>query len=147
MCFRLVQICKCGCEKEICRTPCVHAQATVHPAQRNSQPPPPYPVSPTDSGTNSPLSIQSTPRPGSTSPANEDPPQNFCSYFFTRKTPTSLRPCAACYLKPEYKKERDRWVSDYCATHFVTKPEDLERLTGIEAIKQRVGGYAKGGSN
>lgn len=213
MCHKLLQVYHCGCTKEICTTPCPHALTTATSTGTTSHRAPvpgrpPYPVSRSNSGSNTPQSVVQMARSGSTTstktnaasithtnattslkdrdvlpsrelisrlslsetpvrpfsafsshtptplsaaaelptptltaqsqPDDDEPTPNLCAYFFKRHTPVSIRPCWACYLKPEYEAQRERWMADYKAAHFGARTEDLERLAGIEAIRKRV---------
>ncbi|PSN62053.1 hypothetical protein BS50DRAFT_592287 [Corynespora cassiicola Philippines] len=138
MCTKLLQVYACGHNKPICGTPCPHALSTGQPPSSsipstprssNSQTPapPPPPPPPPYSTSNASTAGDSSPKP------------NFCALFFAKRLPASRHPCLRCYLKPEWEPLKVRWVKDYLYSHPNTKPEDLERLSGIEGIAEQAG--------
>ncbi|CAI6271335.1 unnamed protein product [Periconia digitata] len=69
---------------------------------------------------------------------------NLCPYFFKRLTPASVRPCLKCYMKPEYEVQRTRWMAEYRNSHYGVQAEDVERLSGVEAVRERMGSGKEG---
>jgi hypothetical protein len=103
--------------------------------------PPSTPYSPahvsrsTSSGQPSPLS----PPPGYPSPSAEpvtiEP--NFCAYHFPRHLPQSKQPCIECYMLPKWEFMAERWMKSYREGHPLDRVENVERDSGVEALRER----------
>ncbi|KAF2129538.1 hypothetical protein P153DRAFT_431474 [Dothidotthia symphoricarpi CBS 119687] len=206
MCNELIQVYACGHSKDICTTPCPHAQDTASPAtisrsnsvvssiapsakqnvgtnspaQRSplrtvnpsaatpNEPrapafrfniPSQHALSPTFSTTNTNMNSQhtlpsrystssspSTSGPTSPTAFSNQPPSpvtpvpNFCPYVFPpRFLPRSRFPCLGCYMQPEWEGMRSAWMDNYRHGHPMDGMEDLERLSGIEGVRERLG--------
>lgn len=61
---------------------------------------------------------------------------NFCPYHFPRYLPKSQHPCKECYMLPEWQDLWMRWMKWYRQEHAVEKQEDVERLSGIKALRE-----------
>ncbi|KAF2473785.1 uncharacterized protein BDR25DRAFT_311974 [Lindgomyces ingoldianus] len=96
--------------------------------------PPPY-----ASASNIPLCNSTADTLGHAHTPEIAPQANFCNYFFIRKAPKSRYPCIRCYLCPEHDKLRERWMKAYCITHPMTRPEDLEILSGVAVVAEQAG--------
>ncbi|KAF2873736.1 hypothetical protein BDV95DRAFT_352422 [Massariosphaeria phaeospora] len=79
--------------------------------------------------------------PGSTtlSSRSATPNPHYCSTFFRRYLPPSRYPCLACYMRPEWTWQRNRWINDYRIMHPGTRIADLPELAGVSQIPERVG--------
>jgi hypothetical protein len=62
---------------------------------------------------------------------------NCCPYHFPRYLPQSNHPCIDCYMLPEWEHLSRRWMKWYRLDHPRENMEDLERLSGIEALKEQ----------
>ncbi|KAF2645404.1 hypothetical protein P280DRAFT_513314 [Massarina eburnea CBS 473.64] len=107
-------------------TPSTTSVMTTH-SHSQSQSPPPY----------ASISILSPISPGAEGP-EVDTVVRYCSYFFARNLPQSVRPCLNCFMKEDYEKYRTSWMKGYQTGHPGTKAEDLWRLSGLEGAVERV---------
>ncbi|KAF1846595.1 uncharacterized protein K460DRAFT_406793 [Cucurbitaria berberidis CBS 394.84] len=64
---------------------------------------------------------------------------NYCPYHFPRYLVPSRRPCLECYVRPERGELPKAWKKKYKETHPYAKEEDVERLTGIAELRERMG--------
>ncbi|KAH7398452.1 hypothetical protein BKA66DRAFT_437506 [Pyrenochaeta sp. MPI-SDFR-AT-0127] len=71
-----------------------------------------------------------------TDPQEPTPEPDFCAYYFPRYLPQSWRPCLQCYMQPEWENQRKAWMASYRMDHPAGKPEDVERLSGIEMLRE-----------
>lgn len=64
---------------------------------------------------------------------------NYCPYYFPRYLAQSRKPCLLCYMQPEWEEQRKAWVAAYRTDHPLAKPEDAQRLSGIEGMRESLG--------
>jgi hypothetical protein len=62
---------------------------------------------------------------------------NFCPYHFPRYLPQSNHPCKECYMEPGWDDLSNRWMKWYRQEHSMEKQEDVERLSGIKALREK----------
>lgn len=60
----------------------------------------------------------------------------FCPYHFPHHLPQSNHPCIECYFLPPWAHLAERYVKSYREGHPVNKPEDAEKLSGIERLSE-----------
>jgi hypothetical protein len=108
------------------------------------------PTSPPSSWSNSFLSPPTSPTRSVTPPSptlradDIDIVPNYCPYHFPRYTPQSNHPCIDCYMLPEWEYLSKRWMRWYRFDHLREKIEDVERLTGIEVLREKQARRARG---
>jgi len=78
------------------------------------------------------------------------PRPNYCPYTFPHYLPQSRHPCLLCFvIGKEWQSEREKLVSAYRQEHHGVRGEDLERLCGLEGLRDRFkeeeGGAKRGG--
>jgi hypothetical protein len=144
MCFILNQVHACGHTKPVCITACPHAIATSYPNPfLDHEPPSPMtcPISPISDGSTTPLTRASNSHQAHlyTALPSYSPETMYCPYFFPHNLPISKFPCVACYRLAEWEQLRNRWINEYRITHPGTKPEDLERLSGVGILPNTLG--------
>jgi hypothetical protein len=62
---------------------------------------------------------------------------NFCAYHFPRHLPQSKQPCIECYMLPKWEFMAERWMKSYREGHPLDRVENVERDSGVEALRER----------
>lgn len=128
---------------------------TPHAQDRPDLPARPHPVrtSSTDTTAGTPTSLPPPPYTASisipnptvadiTTPSPQSAPDrtpNLCAQFFARYLPAGNHPCYGCYMNPEYAGLRGRWMKLYADGHPGCVLGDVERLSGVERVGERLG--------
>ncbi|KAH7394943.1 hypothetical protein DE146DRAFT_789744 [Phaeosphaeria sp. MPI-PUGE-AT-0046c] len=162
MCRKLIQVYGCGHTKVICTTACQHAldngrQLTQNDGNNSisrsisklsatfasptshgqtsaqSRSPPTH-----NSSTTLMSALETAPTlahlPGQLMPTETQP--NYCAYYFPHNLPKSNHPCIDCFVLPEWEQRAKRWMTWYRADHSMENPVDVERLSGIAALRE-----------
>ncbi|CAO2654904.1 Nn.00g116370.m01.CDS01 [Neocucurbitaria sp. VM-36] len=119
----------------------------VPPSQNPLLSAPPGYAQPSPTSPTAPSPTSTFSRNSNTSPSVNHFPENeehvgepdYCSYHFPRYLPQSRRPCLQCYVQPEWEDMPKAWMRMYKETHPYVKEEDVERLSGIAELRERMG--------
>ncbi|KAH8728777.1 hypothetical protein GQ44DRAFT_701967 [Phaeosphaeriaceae sp. PMI808] len=124
MCKQLLQKYACNCDKLICTTACAYALGTTNQLRK---------VCPDHVLSRSNSTVSNLPSP------TEDPEPKYCTapQLSVHYTQQSKEPCINCYMLPQYYDLPARLVDWYRREHPLEKPESAEKLSGIQALREK----------